>query len=112
MEIRQLVVSGAALAEADLSLLVDLSPQLVLVFASLQSLRDGPAWDRLRAQLPQAQWMGSSTAGEISNEGVGNGQVVLSGIRWTHTRFRGVGVAYEGAEDSGGRSTSGPGAGG
>lgn len=100
MEIRQLVVPGAALAEADLSLLVDLSPQLVLVFASLQSLRDGPAWDRLRAQLPQAQWMGCSTAGEISNEGVDDGQVVLTGIRWTHARFRVVSVAYEGAEDS------------
>lgn len=100
MEIRQLVVSGADLAEADLSTLVDLSPQLVLVFASLQALRDGLALARLRAQLPQAQWMGCSTAGEISGQGVDDGQVVITGIRWRQVQFRVVSVAYDGADDS------------
>jgi hypothetical protein len=41
-----------------------------------------------QALLPDAQWVGCSTAGEISDQGVSDNSIVITAIRFEHPTFR------------------------
>ena len=65
MQIQQVTIQGTDITPADVAPLASLQPHLVLVFASLEAMQ---ALDAacVQALIPQAQWVGCSTAGEIS----------------------------------------------
>lgn len=99
MQVQQCVVNGQAITPSDLAVFQSMKPQLVLVFASLEALQ---AWDAeaLKQALPSAQWVGCSTAGEISQQGVSDGSVVLTAIRFEQPAFRVASEPIHGMADS------------
>jgi hypothetical protein len=100
MQTRQVNLSSEQLSAADLAPLQALNPQLVLVFASLGAMRSGIAMDALQAALPGAQWMGCSTAGEISGQGVADNSIVVTGVRFDSPDFRVASEPIRGMADS------------
>lgn len=99
MQIQQVTIQGADIAPSDVAPLASLQPHLVLVFASLEAMQALDA-DRIRALIPQAQWVGCSTAGEISSQGVYDGSIVLTALQFDQPAFRVASVALAGMADS------------
>lgn len=99
MQIRQCVVKAQAVTPADLAPLRDAGAQLVLVFASLEAMQ-GLDMALLTHALPGAQWVGCSTAGEISGEGVSDGTIVLTALRFERPAFRVASDPINGMADS------------
>ncbi len=99
MRIQQVTIQGTDITPADVAPLASLQPHLVLVFASLEAMQELDA-DRIRALIPQAQWVGCSTAGEISGQGVYDGSIVLTALQFDQPAFRVASVALAGMADS------------
>lgn len=78
----QTVLSSALPDSAALAPLVLLDPQLVLVFGSVACLGQPGYFDRLQAACPTAHWVGCSTAGEITQQGVSEKTCVLTAVRF------------------------------
>ena len=99
MQIQQVTIQGAHIAPSDVAPLASLQPHLVLVFASLEAMQALDA-DRIRALIPQAQWVGCSTAGEISGQGVYDGSIVLTALQFDQPAFRVASVELADMADS------------
>ncbi len=84
MKTLQKTVAQAQAAHADFSELSALQPQLVLAFGSVQAIE--AAAPGLAQALGAAHRAGCSTAGEITNEGVNDGTLVVTAVRFEHTR--------------------------
>ena len=99
MQIQQVTIQGADIAPADVAPLASLQPHLVLVFASLEAMQ---ALDAacVQALIPQAQWVGCSTAGEISGQGVYDGSIVITALRFRQPAFRVASVELADMADS------------
>ncbi|WP_019647039.1 FIST signal transduction protein [Novispirillum itersonii] len=100
MRCTQITLSGPLQPQTDLSALQALSPDLVLVFASVTHLTIPGALDPLRAAVPDAIITGCSTAGEISAEGVSDLGMVITAISFTSTTARLVSAPLPGLADS------------
>jgi hypothetical protein len=88
MKIAQVVLNNLAGDVAKLKELVGLEPQLVLVFGFTEHFADPVLHQSLRANFPQAQCVGCTTAGEIAPSGVVNHTSVVTAIRFEHTAFK------------------------
>lgn len=99
MQIQQVTIQGTDITPADVAPLASLQPHLVLVFASLEAMQALDA-DRIRALIPQAQWVGCSTAGEISGQGVYDGSIVLTALQFDQPAFRVASVELADMADS------------
>ena len=99
MQIQQVTIQGTDITPADVAPLASLQPHLVLVFASLEAMQ---ALDAacVQALIPQAQWVGCSTAGEISGQGVGDGSIVITALRFRQPAFRVASVELADMADS------------
>ncbi len=62
--------------------LIDLKPHVVIAFADIEWANDGDFLQRLRTALSGVEVVGCSTAGEISNKGLFDKSMVLTGIRF------------------------------
>jgi hypothetical protein len=82
MECRQIVQESASLGEGQLLALAELDPQLVLVFGSVDALRQTGRFAQLKAAFPRAALAGCSTAGEISNQGRSEHSCVVTAVRF------------------------------
>lgn len=100
MRCTQITLSGPLQPETDLSALQALSPDLVLVFASVTHLTTPGALAPLRTAVPDAIITGCSTAGEISAEGVSDLGMVITAISFTSTTTRLVSAPLPGLADS------------
>ena len=69
MNVRQARIAGIPLA-TDLAPLVEIAPQLVLVFGSVKPLTAPGLLEILEEVFPQAELAGCTTAGEIGTGGV------------------------------------------
>lgn len=69
-----------------------LDPQLVLVFGSVQQLGAPGLEEALREALPNAQLAGCTTAGEVSDHGVSDDTLVITGLRFSHPCLRVAGT--------------------
>ena len=99
MRIQQVTIQGTDITPADVAPLASLQPHLVLVFASLEAMQ---ALDAacVQALIPQAQWVGCSTAGEISSQGVYDGSIVITALRFRQPAFRVASVELADMADS------------
>jgi hypothetical protein len=79
---------------------IALEPHLVLAFGAVADLEAPELLPALRAAFPQAHLAGCSTAGQISAEGVTDGTVAVTAIRFAHPAFRMADAALSGAADS------------
>lgn len=99
MEIRQAQFHGAA-DSASLKPLAAIEPHLVWVFGSADRLTDPALLPQLRGHFGQAQVVGCSTSGEITNAGVADDSLVVTAVRFKSPDFRVRSVAYDGMHDS------------
>lgn len=65
-----------------------LGPDVLLVFGAVSFFRQAGLHAALRQRFDQALLLGCSTAGEISGQGVSDGDCVVTGIRFEHTALR------------------------
>ncbi len=98
MQVRQTVLS--ALDDAALLPLAEISPDLVLAFAAPAFFTDTPLASSLAGAFPQARRLALSTAGEISSQGVSDGGLVVTAIRFEQTRFKVASTDISGVDDS------------
>jgi len=69
------------------------APQLVLIFAAPEQLRDPTTWAHLRERWPQATLVGGSTAGEICKTRVLDDSVVATALEFERSSLRFAQVA-------------------
>lgn len=100
MLVRQSVVSR--LDSAALSLLAEIEPNLVLVFAAPRFFTEPDFAAQLTAAFPGARRVAVSTAGEISSQGTSDDSAVISAIRFERTPFKVAATDIAGMEDSAG----------
>lgn len=98
MKVLQTVVRQSTGEELDFSALSALQPNLVLAFGSVAALQRGAS--AIAGAFPQAQRAGCSTAGEISAQGVEDGTLVVTALRFDHTRVAQVSTVLASMEDS------------
>lgn len=98
MQVRQIVLRGPTDLAHALQPLRAIEPQLLLVFGPLSWLQ--ALAPQLAAQFGQAHRMGCSTAGEISNEGVGEDTGVVTAVHFDSTQVRLARTQLLGMEDS------------
>lgn len=98
MKSLQKIVRQSDVAKTSFSELAALQPQLVLAFGSVTAIRGAAA--TLMQAFPQAQLAGCSTAGEISTEGVEEGTLVTTALRFDTVDVRQSTTRLEGMDDS------------
>jgi hypothetical protein len=77
-----------------------LKASLVLVFGHKDLLREQKHYNHLKQLYPEAEIVGCSTAGEISNPGIRGNSLVCSAVRFEHTRFKVVKALISQADES------------
>ncbi len=100
MKIAQVVLENLASDVSKLKDLVQLDPQLVLVFGFTAHFADPILHQSLRANFPNAQCVGCTTAGEIAPTGVVNQTTVVTALRFENTRFTVATAELESMEKS------------
>lgn len=80
MEIRQIMLTQHAEAQAKLGILAQINPTLILVFGAIPFFDNGGVLDELRRQCPRAAIAGCSTAGEICGSVVHDGTCVITAV--------------------------------
>lgn len=98
MKVLQTTVLDANAKASDFAALAAIDPNLVLAFGSVPALQQ--AASALAQAFPGAQRAGCSTAGEISAKGVADGTLVVTALRFEHTRLAQVSTVLTSMEDS------------
>ena len=98
MKVVQTVVRHSASAEFDFSALSAIQPSLVLAFGSVEALQGGAV--AIAQAFPNTPLAGCSTAGEISTRGVEDATLVVTALRFEHTRVAQVSTVLVDMEDS------------
>ena len=99
MKVRQVRVSGLPVAN-DLAPLAAILPQLVLVFGSVQPFTMPGLLEALKSGLPGAELAGCTTAGEIGDGGVTDGQLVITAVHFEQACLRVEVTDLAGMDDS------------
>ena len=98
MQVHQATFHGGALTAADLSALAASEPQCVLVFGAPEALVQSA--QALAEAFGGAQRLGCSTAGEISSQGVSDGALVVTALRFDRVQVRQASTELGGMADS------------
>lgn len=93
----QLKSTGAA---EEVKKVVEIDPQLVMMFGSYDAFAQGGLAAKVSKQFPKALTIGCSTAGEISNSGVHDNSLVVTGTRFNTCDFRPVSATVHSMEDT------------
>ena len=75
-------------------------PQLVLAFGGTSVLQRTELLDEVRGAYGQAHLLGCSTAGEIFGTRVSDDTLVVTAVRFDHTRLHGARIRIHSAEES------------
>ncbi|MBF0604764.1 MAG: FIST C-terminal domain-containing protein [Nitrospirae bacterium] len=100
MKLQQIKISKKDSKILDLSKLIQLQPQLILVFGSKSMLADGEIYRQLIHQLPGVWLAGCSTAGEITNDGVHDDTLTLTGLHFEQVTVRVASTEVQNLEGS------------
>ncbi|MBF0147580.1 MAG: FIST C-terminal domain-containing protein [Magnetococcales bacterium] len=100
MEIRQIQFRKLVFDRLVLEPLQQMDPMLVLVFADKKYLMDPAVVSGLNEAFPDVPCVGVSTAGEISNQGMGNESCVVTAMRFAHGSVRVATAAVTTLEES------------
>ncbi len=98
MNVLQTVVRQAPFESVDFSALAALQPNLVLAFGAVSALQHSAS--ALARVFPQAIRAGCSTAGEISSQGVQDGGLVVTALRFEKSRVAQVSTTLDTMADS------------
>ena len=87
MKVAQVTLSALP-SRQDTAPLVAASPQLALVFGDVSLLSNPACLSTLQAALPGVSLVGCSTAGEIAQDGVYNGALVITALHFDRPSFK------------------------
>jgi hypothetical protein len=87
MQIAQVVLKNLDTELDQLAQLAKIEPQLVLVFGYTEHFSDPRLLQNLKRFVPDAQYVGCTTAGEIAPAGVMNHMTVVTAIHFTSASF-------------------------
>lgn len=88
MKVKQLIVTAMNITPDEISVLHAIKPQLILVFASITHFQQQIFSPELLNSIPNAQWIGCSTAGEISSKGVSDDSIIITALHFDHPDFK------------------------
>ncbi|MDO8415447.1 MAG: FIST N-terminal domain-containing protein [Agitococcus sp.] len=88
MKVKQVVLTALNITPESILQLQDIQPQLILVFASMAHFNANFFSNTLLNSMPHAQWLGCSTAGEISASGVTDNTAIFTAIHFEHPDFK------------------------
>ena len=100
MQVRQCVLMKGANADAAMSGLMAIAPNLVLVFGAVSRFTDPGCQKALHAAFPSARLIGCSTAGEIGGAQVNDDALVVTAVRMDRTPLRTTTTPLSGMDDS------------
>ncbi|MBF0613554.1 MAG: hypothetical protein G8237_00365 [Magnetococcales bacterium] len=100
MQIRQQLFKDGVVQAEGLHSLVEIAPNLVLVFGSATALAQSGLHAVLRTAFPTAHLAGCSTAGEIAGERVYEGACVVTAVRFERCGLRTASARINAMEDS------------
>lgn len=100
MKIQQTLLQTTQDATGKLKPLVDVAPQLVTIFGASSFLTDPLFVEAVTKLFAGAAVVGCSTAGEISNDGVGDDSCTVTAVGFDATRVRSVSSALSAMSDS------------
>jgi hypothetical protein len=98
MQVSQIVIRNTSPTASDFAALSALRPGLVLAFGSVDALRGGAL--AIAQAFPGAHRAGCSTAGEISQNGVGDSSLVVTALQFDATQVAQVSTELAGMDDS------------
>jgi hypothetical protein len=85
---KQLSFKNRDLKTATLAPLFEGSPQLGFIFSSTGTFQDQDFIQKLMKQNPSTQWVGCSTAGEVSAKGVTDETTILTTLKFENAKSR------------------------
>lgn len=80
MKSEQVFIKGTAVKGADVAKVKAIDPHMVFVFGGVSFFKDPAQCNALKAEFPNAVVIGCSTAGEISDKGVTDNTLVVTGM--------------------------------
>ena len=98
MKVSQVVIRNSAPGISDFAALAAINPGLVLAFGSVDAIKGSAA--ALAQAFPGAHRVGCSTAGEISQDGVNDGTLVVTAAQFDATQIAQFSTVLAGMEDS------------
>jgi hypothetical protein len=86
MKTKQVVVRGEELTAASLNDVKAIQPQIGVIFGPTSAFENQKFMQQLVAEKASIQWIGCSTAGEISHKGVTDNMVVITGMHFDNPK--------------------------
>ncbi len=102
MKTKQIVIKSKDLNNAKLDALSAIAPQVGFLFGSVSTFENQSFLKKLIDQKPKLQWVGCTTAGEVSQSGVSDDTAVLTAIHFDNpnAKFKIATARIESAEKS------------
>ena len=100
MRVKQWVVQTIPGLSGPLADLAAEQPDLVLIFGAVPHFADAQLAANLREACPQTVFLGCSTAGEITGEGVDDGTCTLTAVSFDRTTLKQGSTRLQGMNDS------------
>lgn len=100
MKTTQVMLTKKDFTAADLSKVQAADPNWVTVFGHPSYFETGDLGKRLKTIFPKAEIIGCSTAGEISNDGVFDNRLIVTGVKMKNPSIRATWCEINGIDDS------------
>jgi hypothetical protein len=98
MKTAQVKLNKENFVQADLQKVLAIAPHMVTVFGATKYFEDQTLGKKLKELLPNAHIIGCSTAGEISQDGVTDNELVITGVHFNTPQLKISCATYGGLE--------------
>lgn len=100
MKIQQGKISKKDFSAHDFEKLVEINPQLVTVFGAVKYFEDPNLGKKIKGFFPDANVIGCSTAGEISEDGVFDETLIITAVHFNKPNFKSFYSKFSSLEES------------
>lgn len=88
MKIQQQRITKPTFSANDFKNIIEIKPQLITVFGAVKYFEDLELGKRLKNIFPESHIIGCSTAGEISEDGVFDDTLIITGVFFNNPSFK------------------------
>ncbi len=100
MKTSQVILNKVDFSASDLTKLREVQPNWITVFGHPSFFESGNLGARLKEIFPKAEIIGCSTAGEISDKGVDDNKLIVTGVHFKKTNLKSSWCEIKGLDDS------------
>ncbi|MGZ3772283.1 MAG: FIST signal transduction protein [Pseudobdellovibrionaceae bacterium] len=100
MKVQQKRISKKEFSVSDFKNLTEINPHLVTVFGAVKYFEDHNLGKKLKDIFPNAHVIGCSTAGEISEDGVFDENLIITSVHFKKPNFKSFYSKFSNLEDS------------